>query len=64
MGPSTEGPQCHMSILRTDHVSCHYFHNFPGDFKVVPYHVGFKNHPVSCHLFFSDVARLRVACQF
>ena len=29
------GPQCRLSILRNDHVPCHYFCNVHGDFKKV-----------------------------
>ena len=48
MGPSTEGPQCHMLILRNYHVSCHYFCNFPVNVKVVPYTISFFR-IILCH---------------
>ena len=44
------GPQCRLSILRNGNVPCHYFLDFPVDFKIVQYHLSIlRQGNVPCH---------------
>ena len=46
------GPQCRLSILRNGNVVCHYFRNFPVDFKIVQCRrSNLRNGNVPCHYF-------------
>ena len=51
-GPLMGGPQCLLSILRNGNVPCHYFRNFPVDFKIVQCRLSIlRNGNVPCHYF-------------
>ena len=52
LGFLTGGPQCRLSLLRNGNVPCHYFLNFPVDFKIVPCPLSiFRKVNVRCHYF-------------
>ena len=47
-----EGPQCPLSVLRNGKVACHYFVDFPIDFKIVQSRLSIlRNGNVPCHYF-------------
>ena len=50
MGPLMGGPQCRLSILRNGNVPCHYFRNFPVNFKIFQRRLSIlRNGNVPCH---------------
>ena len=64
MGLLTEGPQCCMLISKNGHAPCHYFCNSHIDLKIVICTMLILRDALCCATyFFSQVARLHVACE-
>ena len=53
------GPKCHRSILRNDHVPCHYLFNLDVDFKITQYCMSIliRNSPCCVVYFNSHVTK-------